>query len=593
MSEPTLQIDEASFKNRFVEYRPLLLALGFSLGLHVAVMLIVFAVSVAHPMVEIEFEESRGVALIGRLGYVPVDDDPTNDIEVDELPDELPEDIELVVVDPEPEEEVAEAIPEVEDTEPEVEDTTPEETAPSDEEAALTESDVVVPPERTPEEEAALEAAREARRERRHRRREARAEAAAQAEREAAEAAAQEAAEASQDPMALPPAQRYPEGTLNPIATDIGMWGPEGARVVVITRNDRIRSSRQRRNIETLLSSLPDWQMLVGNGDIDPFRDVDAMLIATSNPRVINRTFVAALHHLPPNDVIDALSSGFPGGVEWDEQSGRIYGTPRGGETLHDPRVFMLPADRLFIYARPEFIDPLESHAPRARGLDAAAEHIAHLDVEPDLAAEDVVSGNSLRTGRLGNRRGRRDRGTSEETTTAEDADALAAQEEADQARRAARRARRNNRSDDEPPLREDGWVRGLLELSDFGGTGRDGAAIVITLNDFATLRFAGMGRVEPPRSAHLSVDLQQDPVITGRMVFSNQADAEAFVGQWPRVLDANATQLRLTGFYTPMQEMVWEIDHNEATFTLIVPDEAVGRLADTVSALMRATHSD
>ena len=386
---------DSQVTDRFSEFKPLLFAWFFSALVHGIIMVALFFVAALQPVAEIQFDPSDGVALMARVGYLPPDDDPTNDdeggqpevmVDSDEIADEILPDEEEEAADEEEEEEAPEEEEPEQEEEEEVAENEPEPEPEEEEDPFLT----VTAPETTPQEmELAMVEEVRPSRERPSEREDRIEEREDRDEREERESGAPPA---PPNPMDLPPGERYPEGTLHPIATDIGMWGPEGARMVVISRNDRIRESPHRENVEAIMSSLPDWQMLVGGADIDPFEDVDAMLIASANPRYINRTFVAALHHMPAEDVVSQLSDGFPGGVDWEVyDDDRLLGTPRGGERLRDPRVFYIPTGNLFVYARPEYLDPLGRRAPTARYMEGAMDSVEALNSADGRDLGDVM----------------------------------------------------------------------------------------------------------------------------------------------------------------------------------------------------------
>lgn len=339
----------------------------------------------------------------------------------------------------------------------------------------------------------------------------------------------------------LPPDELYPHGTINPVATDLGMWGPEGARLVVVVRNDRIRTSPHAQSVRDVLDSFPDWRTLVGGADLDPIQDVDTTLIASANPRYISQTFLAALHHIPDERVISMLSQGNHLGVTWREEKGRIYGD-FDAHSGSDPRQFFIPTHGVFVLSRPEFLRDLEQQAPTPQGLDAARE-LARLPKEEQTA-------------RL-------------------------AQNDWKQPAASARKPDRR------PPKRNDGWLQGIIEIADYGGTKSNGPAAMISTGKISSMQIKGY-RGTMPQSMHANVYPDADVRITGRMIFKNQKEAEALQDAWPDVLNANRGSLNLTGLYRPLADANLAIDHNELTFSFTIPSSTMKRLGVSVSQLMQ-----
>lgn len=346
--------------------------------------------------------------------------------------------------------------------------------------------------------------------------------------------------------MDLPPGERYPAGTINPIATDLGMWGPEGARLVVVLRNDRLRSSPHAETATSVLSSFPDWRRLVGGAEMNPLEDLDTVVIASSDPRYINRTFLVATHHMPAERVVATLSSGDHESITWEEDRGRLIGRPKPKDTI-DPRVFFVPTEKVFAFTRPEYMDALRGDMPRVRNLDGA-----------------------LETARAVNQRG-------SEVADARIAQALVADERVSALR-----------PSDEPPLRDQGWLSGLMKVGDYGGTGRQGPAIMVSTGTIAGMRIQGYRGVMP-QGFHANVFAERDARITARAIFSDRAEAESFKNAWQGILDANRSALTVTGLYRALSEAKLSVDHNETIIEFTVANATVRRLGVTVSQLMES----
>ncbi len=584
----------------------MLRTLAASVVLHVLALVLVNVVAATTTVVEIEFEASRGVALLSRIGYVA---EGTDEVitEID------PEVLAQVEAQPPAEDESAAEAEEPASEEPAPEEPAPEE-PPAEEPVAEPAPEAPTEAEPAPEEPAAVVVPEPA-------------PAPTPAPRPRPEPRPEPAPEPSPapdvpaDPSSLPPSQRYPEGTLNPVATDVGMWGPEGARLVVILRNDRLRASEHRDEIRTMLEGLPDWQTVLGSRAVDPFDDVDAMLIASSDPRYATRTFIAAVHHQEPTALMHTLAQSIPGGLAWELDGTLPIGrrarpelcpTRDDPERPCDPRIFAVPASNLFVFTRPEYLEDLTRGAPRPRNMDTAmayatdpeamvaglerardAQRRAIEEAERQQAIEEAEAAEAARreAERNNRNRRRRDREPAPAPTPAPAPAPAPVVDEGPLVFDGSFRAPRN-RADRAPPVRADGWVGGLLELADFGGEGGDGPVAIATAQGFSRFRIEGMGGAPEPDAVHLSAFDEADPRFALRLVFGSRADAERFVDRWDEIIDAQAA-LRLVGLRGPMREASWEFDHNEAIGTIVVPRATFEAVAATIGALNAARFAD
>ena len=366
----------------------------------------------------------------------------------------------------------------------------------------------------------------------------------------------------------------YPEGTLHPVATDVGMWGPEGAILTAILRMDRIRASQHEKSLRALFGALPDWQALVGSGAFDPFRDVDALLIASADPRWVNQTFLAAVHRMPPEAVVRTLTASIPGGVTWEQKEGRLFGRPFVAPRINDPRLFLIPT-------RPEFMAPLLDGAPDPGQVKGAIERAKQPEGSGDGTPTLPRLSPKLTPPQLGGQPGptqpqlelREGSGLPPATPPIPPAAAVP----------------EPPIGDSKPPIKADGWIAGLLEIADFGGAGALGPAVDLTARGFTRFRLPGLSGTPLPDSAHLVVSADRDPVVNGRLVFNKPEDAEAFIAAWPRMIKANETALFLFGLSTPLEKTTWRREKSEAVFRLVIPKSLLVSLAQTIPALMES----
>ena|GEM_PF-3765127 len=127
--------------------------------------------------------------------------------------------------------------------------------------------------------------------------------------------------------------------------------GPEGARLVVRLRLDRLRQAPQSRSFtllaDELLKLLPDRRRLIEGSGLDIFADFDTLVVATPNPLDDAVTFMAVHHHLTDEGLMNGLSraavaNGRP--IEWLKRRGRPIGLrPPGAMPSRDDRLFVLP----------------------------------------------------------------------------------------------------------------------------------------------------------------------------------------------------------------------------------------------------------
>ena len=586
--------DDRIARRRLLIERGLMLSLLASLLLHTMWMVVAYSVKAPELSVDIDVRESAGVALMAQIGWSEPPPEEAEDefVDVEESsvdePSEEPPAEEPPAEEPPAEEPPAEEPPA---EEPPAEEPPAEE--PPAEEPVGTVPSEPAPPEPQPRDDEASESPTDE-----------------PSGEEPTEEPSVEPTEAPVDPSDLPPTQRYPEGTVNPVATDVGMWGPEGAASVAIVRNDRIRRSPHRDAVEAIFGALGDTEHLTANTGIDLIEDVDTMLLASTDVSDARKTFVAAVHHLDPGYLMSELRRGFPSGVRWERRSdGRYLGTPGASTTFE--RRFLIPVERLLVYSQPDLLDDLLRGAPRPRGLRGVDDRIESV-LEPPPTVDEILVELGLPAERpeeyvhnedCSERRGvgrSRCRDRREERRNARNAEIEAydaqrselleeAEARASTAREAYREARGNghrNRVDDEPPIRDDAaWIRGLLEAGDLAGSGRRGPAVLWTFNGFSSFRLEGMSRRAPsPNSLVASLSLDRDPRFEGRFVFDSRDEAVAFSGEWDGVVEHYTFALMAAGLHRAFQGAEWEIDHNEAIVRLDVPPSALSRIASVLS---------
>jgi len=117
-----------------------------------------------------------------------------------------------------------------------------------------------------------------------------------------------------------------PDDTAPAPTSDLGAYAPQGSRLTVLMRLDRLRGTEYAAPVGELLMRLPDGQDFVNGTGLDLFNDLDALLVATPNPLDASVTFVAVRHRLGDARVRAALTQGAKASdytLSWRTQGGR------------------------------------------------------------------------------------------------------------------------------------------------------------------------------------------------------------------------------------------------------------------------------
>src|SRR5262245_37921552 len=137
--------------------------------------------------------------------------------------------------------------------------------------------------------------------------------------------------------------------------SDLGAYGPQGSRLTVLMRLDRLRGTDYAPHVDELLMRLPDRRDFVSGTGLDLFMDFDALLVATPNPLDPSVTFVAVRHRLDDAKVRAALNQGAKGSghaLTWRTQGGRPIAerhAREGSAPRRDDRLIILAAPGLTV----------------------------------------------------------------------------------------------------------------------------------------------------------------------------------------------------------------------------------------------------
>ncbi len=152
------------------------------------------------------------------------------------------------------------------------------------------------------------------------------------------------------------PPEKLPEGP--PPTKDISGLAP-AANLVVLVRLDQLSHSPHAAGLESLLSLLPDYDSLLGGTKLSLYGDFQSLMIATSDPRSVTATFLAAkathLEHVRSELADKSLP-------KWD------------------PRIFRFIDPDLAILTQPEVADELDAAAaiPKRKRLEPADDARVH-----------------------------------------------------------------------------------------------------------------------------------------------------------------------------------------------------------------------
>jgi hypothetical protein len=191
-----------------------------------------------------------------------------------------------------------------------------------------------------------------------------------------------------------------------PRSRDLRGYGPEGSKLIVLLRLDRLRAGPQAAAtiaaVDELLRLLPDRQRLVEGTGLDLFRDFEALLVATPNPLDADVTFLAARHHLSDQQIMAAFERGarlLGRPISWRPGSDRPVGVRKGplvpgrGPTglERDDRLLLLPQPGLAVMAPPAYAPLLLAEGHGDAGARSWTELVARIDAEGEAMPEDAV----------------------------------------------------------------------------------------------------------------------------------------------------------------------------------------------------------
>jgi len=210
-------------------------------------------------------------------------------------------------------------------------------------------------------------------------------------------------------PVAEAPPDGPDGGAAPPRPQSVRSYAPEGSRVTVLMRVDRLRDTPYAASVDSLLMRLPDRRDLLDGTDLDLYRDFDALLVATPNPLDPAVTFLAVRHRLTDAALREALERGARATgrkLAWRTERGRPFAERRtvaaadGKDPVtaprpwaaRDHRLILLPAPKLAVVTPPAYASLIlkgrpatKPSAPTDAGAAPAPE--APADEHADFAA--------------------------------------------------------------------------------------------------------------------------------------------------------------------------------------------------------------
>jgi hypothetical protein len=187
--------------------------------------------------------------------------------------------------------------------------------------------------------------------------------------------------------------------------------------VVALVRIDRLRGTPYAAAVDNLLRLLPDRRDLLEGTELDLYRDVDALLVATPNPLDAFATLLVVRHRLSDSELRAALEKGARAThrrLLWRTERGRPFAERRSMESAaapgssarrHDERLILLAAPRLAVVTPPSYRKLiLESPRGPVRGSASAAPSSAtdgdsgwaslidRIDAEDSILPADAVA---------------------------------------------------------------------------------------------------------------------------------------------------------------------------------------------------------
>lgn len=154
-----------------------------------------------------------------------------------------------------------------------------------------------------------------------------------------------------------------PPGT----AADFRPYVPQGDKVTVLLRYDRLRGTPWAKLADAILSPMPDYRAIVGRRNT-PLADLfDVLLISSRNPTDVTATNLVARTRRSPAEVRRYLDSKDTP-VRWRPVRGGLLGKRLASATKleRDNRVYLIPFPEWIVLTRAKYLGELAREAPAA-----------------------------------------------------------------------------------------------------------------------------------------------------------------------------------------------------------------------------------
>lgn len=185
---------------------------------------------------------------------------------------------------------------------------------------------------------------------------------------------------------------------------------PGNAVITAVIDTTKVRRSPYRDELVTLFESFPDYDRVIGRSGIDPIATYDKLLITSANPRYLSETMLLASTRAPSAVLRANLGRVVEGDLAWSERKGLTVGAPATWWTRRgDPRIFVLPAEGILAFAKPELIPFLKARAQKVAREGGSFFPTMPTAIDPNgagLPAVLVVEASQLKVQMVGLARG-------------------------------------------------------------------------------------------------------------------------------------------------------------------------------------------
>lgn len=147
-------------------------------------------------------------------------------------------------------------------------------------------------------------------------------------------------------------------------------YAPGNARMTALIRLDTLRNTPYHKPTNALLSTVPDYRIILASSDTDPVRDFDSIFTASADPRYIQETFLVVKHSLGKQRMQQKLDDRFADPGPWTSYRGiSTRDIVPASSPYRDPRKILLPSRDTALVARTEWLSELTNDQPADSSL--------------------------------------------------------------------------------------------------------------------------------------------------------------------------------------------------------------------------------